>query len=74
MARIRPIKERRFRTVGEDGYDYHLIDQGGNHFINGVCVNPDRSELILHPDGVWRHMEVGDTYPDQVLPWINKID
>jgi len=34
--------------------DNHRIDNGGNHFVNGKCVNPKEYEG-----------EIGDTYPTE---------
>lgn len=36
------------------GGDNHMIDRGGNHFVNGVCVNP------IDGEG-----NIGDTHPKQ---------
>lgn len=60
---LKLVKEQRFKVLTEEGFENHRIDQGGNHFINGKCVNPHGQEYILHPDGVYRDAEVGDTYP-----------
>lgn len=41
------ISTERFKTTNGD---WHMIDHGGNHFINGRCVNPKdvpHSELDL---------------------------
>jgi len=37
-----------FKVGGEN----HMIDDGGNHFVNGLCVN------LLDGEG-----EIGDTHP-----------
>lgn len=56
----------RFKTVNrlsEDGkeiYDNHIIDRGGNHFINGKCVNPKISDI--NPD-TGKKRKIGSTYP-----------
>jgi len=42
------IEDRFFDIVG----DNHRIDKGGNHFINGKCVNPQLHQLN----------EIGDTH------------
>ena len=72
MKRVIPVEEKRFRLANGD---LHRIDQGGNHFINGQCVNPLRADLKLCDDDVWRHAEVGDTYPigEDIYPEIRKI-
>lgn len=57
------VKEERFKIKTDNGFENHRIDQGGNHFIDGKCVNPQRSELREMSDGVWRHPQIGSTYP-----------
>ena len=57
------VPEQRFKVLTESGFENHRIDQGGNHFIDGKCVNPSGQEYILHSDGIHRDAEVGDTYP-----------
>ena len=42
------------KTFKTTNGDTHLIDEGGNHFINGKCVNPLTDS----------EMNIGDTYPD----------
>ena len=34
----------REQTAVQPNFDYHNIDKGGNHFINGKCVNPKKGE------------------------------
>ena len=41
-----------FKVKGSN--DTHIIDNGGNHFINDKCVNP-----TVKSGG-----QIGDTYPD----------
>ena len=73
MKRVIPVEEKRFRVANGD---LHRIDMGGNHFINGKCVNPLRSDLMLCDDDVWRHAEIGDTYPigETIYPTVQKIN
>lgn len=75
---ISKVEEQRFRILNEETGDLecHLIDMGGNHFIGKRCVNPLNSDLKLHKDGVWRHSEIGDTYPEEgtdIYPSVIKI-
>ncbi len=44
-----------FKTKKKDGkgFDHHSIDDAGNHFKNGRCINPKEG------DGY----EIGDTHP-----------
>ena len=52
------MKQRIFRD--EEG-NHNLIDQGGNHFINGVCVNPLSNRFNINvPEE--RLGNIGDTY------------
>ncbi len=55
------VQEQRFVVVGNT--DQHLIDQGGNHFINGVHVGPFKGDYAIQEDGVFRQEEIGCTYP-----------
>jgi hypothetical protein len=50
---------RRFKTSNGD---IHLVDDGGNHFVNNKCVNPTKKS----------GGNIGDTIPakDKQLPWI----
>lgn len=32
----------------------YLVDQGGNIFKNGKCINPKRTDYAVHEDGVYR--------------------
>ena len=59
MKRVNVVNEQRFKLNGEN----HRIDQGGNHFINGICVNPVKGEYAVEEDGVYRQRKVGSTYP-----------
>jgi len=47
--KVQENETQRFTTANGD---YHFIDKGGNHFINGKCANPKSWEG-----------EVGDSYP-----------
>ena len=60
------MNEHRFKTVDPDTGMYvdQRMDKAGNHFENGVCVNPLRSDLVLCDDGVHRHAEIGESYPE----------
>lgn len=42
------------KTFKTNTGNHHMIDNGGNHFINGKCVNP------LKDEG-----NIGDTYPKE---------
>lgn len=56
------LRDTRFKD--KDG-NRHLIDHGGNHFINGECVNPCKTKWADEIEG-----EIGDTHPpeDERLP------
>lgn len=57
------FEENRFKVRNAEGQiEFHRIDQGGNYFINGKCVNPSRSDLVLYTDNVWRHPEITDVH------------
>ena len=47
--------------------EYHRRDRAGNYFINGKCVNPQRSALVLYTDGVWRHPAVGEFFEQHMI-------
>ncbi len=49
------MKTEYFKTLKKDGkgFDSHSIDDAGNHFINGKCVNPKEGD----------DLKIGDTYP-----------
>lgn len=50
------------KELREDGsYNNHRIDISGNTFINGKCVNPKRSDMIVD-GGVYREMNIGENY------------
>lgn len=57
-------KQDRFKTVsvkdGKTHFDLHIIDQAGNHFINGKCVNPKVNDI--NPE-TGERLKVGETYP-----------
>lgn len=46
------MEQRNFRT--KDG-NQHMIDNRGNHFINGKCVNPTKAS----------GKDIGSTYPSE---------
>jgi len=48
--------------------DKHQIDTRGNHFVNGKCVNPKRSDF--NPV-TGKRLKIGSTYPpmeDRIYP------
>ena len=47
----------KFRTIQTKQGDFHRIDKGGNHFINGKCVNPTCAS----------GGNIGDTYPKELV-------
>ena len=61
MKLVNLVQEQRFVVVGNP--DQHLIDQGGNHFINGVHVGPFKGDYAIQADGIYRQEEIGSTYP-----------
>jgi len=77
--KIVPVRAeaQRFRTSNDSGStDLNLIDRGGNHFVNGVCINPSSQDLVLCEDGVHRHSQIGSTHPEAgttIYPSIQKI-
>ena len=50
------------RVIKTGEIEYHLIDRAGNYFIDGQCVNPLRSDLVLYTDDVWRHPDILDVH------------
>jgi len=43
------------KTFKTKNGDKHVIDDAGNHFINGKCVNPKEDSTD----------KIGSTYPDK---------
>lgn len=43
-------------------YLNHHIDISGNAFVNGKCVNPKTTDMVIGEDGVYRSAEIGEFY------------
>ena len=56
---------KQFKYTDKDGNKV-LIDLGGNHFINGKCINPKAGVYSLSSSG-----QIGDTHdtPDYATGW-----
>lgn len=55
--------ELRCKELSSDGkFLNHRIDISGNAFVNGKCVNPKRTDMVVGEDGIFRSAQIGEFY------------